>query len=194
MEQNIPVVRFSPFPVLETDRFILRRVTTDDVNEVFAIRSDPDTMRYIPRPLAKTKAEALDFIQMINKGIDDNAFIHWAICYKDNPKLLGLICLIRFEPEDFRTEVGYILSADYRHIGVMSEALEAVIHYTFNVLNFHSLAGVIAPENSASERVLLKKNFVKEAHFKERRFWKGQFLDDVVYSLINTKPLSCDLG
>lgn len=185
MEQNIPVITFSPFPILQTDRLVLRRVSANDVDEIFALRSDRDTMQYIPRPLAKTKEDALEYIQMIDKGVQDNHFIHWAICFKENLKLVGTICLIRFEPEDFRTEVGYILSPDYRNIGVMSEALEAVIDYTFKVLNFHSLAAVIAPENHASERLLLRKDFVKEAHFREKRYWKGQFFDDVVYSLLN---------
>jgi len=37
----------------------------------------------------------------------------------------------------------------------------------------------------ASENLLLKNNFVKEAYFKEKTFHNGVFLDDVIYSLIN---------
>ena len=42
---------FTPFPVIETERLLLRRITNDDVNEVFELRSNPETMKYIPRPL-----------------------------------------------------------------------------------------------------------------------------------------------
>jgi ribosomal-protein-alanine N-acetyltransferase len=185
IERNSPVINFSPFPVLETERFILRRVTTKDVDEVFALRSDPEVMRYIPRPLAKTKQDTLDFLAMIDKGIEDNKFIHWAICFKGDPKLLGMICVIGMQPENFRTEVGYILSPNYRQMGVMAEALDAIITYAFSVLKFHTLEAVIDPENVSSERVLLRKEFLKEGHFKDRRYWNGEFRDDVVYSLIN---------
>jgi ribosomal-protein-alanine N-acetyltransferase len=33
-------INFSPFPNLESERLFLRAVNTDDVDEVFAIRSD----------------------------------------------------------------------------------------------------------------------------------------------------------
>ncbi|WP_201771370.1 GNAT family N-acetyltransferase [Pedobacter antarcticus] len=46
-------INFSPFPVLKSGRLTLREITSADVDAVFALRSDPDTMRYIPRPLAK---------------------------------------------------------------------------------------------------------------------------------------------
>ncbi len=42
---------FSPFPIIGTDRLILRELTMDDVPAVFAIRSDPRVMQFIGRPL-----------------------------------------------------------------------------------------------------------------------------------------------
>lgn len=186
MELKKLVVSFTPFPELETGRFRLRRISSLDVNEVFALRSDPETMKYIPRPLAKTKEDALSFMDMIDKAIDNNLYIHWAISRKDDPKLIGMICLIGLEPDDYRAELGYILAPESRGQGVMHEASEAVINYAFKRLNFHSLQAIIAPENSTSERVLQRLNFVKEAHFRDRRYWNGQFFDDVVYSLIDS--------
>lgn len=35
---------FTPFPVIETERLLLRRITNDDVNEVFELRSNPETI------------------------------------------------------------------------------------------------------------------------------------------------------
>ena len=186
MEQNQPVLSFSPFPELQTDRLLLRKLSTSDVNEVFALRSDPETMKYIPRPLAKTLKDASRFINMINKAVDDNAYIHWAICRKGEPKLLGMICLIELQPENFRATLGYILAPAARNQGLMHEATQAVIDYAFNDLKFHSLQAEIDPRNSASERVLQKLNFVKEAHFIESKYWGGEFLDDVFYSLRNS--------
>ena len=36
----------------------------------------------------------------------------------------------------------------------------------------------------ASERVLQKNGFVKEAHILENELWEGRFLDTVIYSLL----------
>jgi len=179
-------ISFTPFPILQSERLILRRITDDDVDQVFALRSNAEIMKYIPRPLAKTRQDALDHIYLVNKGIKDNESINWAIALKENNKLVGMICLIRMQPENYRTEIGYIMHPDVRGKGIMHEAVGLIIDYAFNQLNFHSLEAVIDPENYASEKVLLRHNFVKEGHFKENAFYNGKFLDAAIYSLIKT--------
>jgi ribosomal-protein-alanine N-acetyltransferase len=178
-------ISFNPFPNLESKRLLLRPVKPADVEEVFAIRSDPETMKYIPRPLAKTKQDAMDHIDMVSKGIEENEFINWGITLKEDDKLIGMICLLRMQLNNFRTEIGYILHPDFHGQGIMSEAIQMIIDYAFNILNFHSLEAVIDPRNSASEKLLLKYQFVKEAHLKENEFYDGEFLDTVIYSKLN---------
>ena len=60
---------FLPFKNLESERLLLRRITNDDVQEVFELRSNPETMKYIPRPLVTNYDEALAHIKMINDKI-----------------------------------------------------------------------------------------------------------------------------
>jgi ribosomal-protein-alanine N-acetyltransferase len=48
-------INFNPFPNLETERLLLRRVNNNDVNEIFVLRSDTEIMKYIQRPLVKIK-------------------------------------------------------------------------------------------------------------------------------------------
>lgn len=178
-------ISFNPFPCLESKRLYLRQITPKDVNEVFTLRSSAEIMKYIPRPLAKTRHDALDFIDVVNKGLRDNEGINWAITLKKDNVLIGMICLIRMQPANFRTELGYILNPDFHGRGIMNEAVGLVVDYAFHTLKFHSLEAVIDPENRASANVLLKHNFVKEGHFKESSFFEGRFLDAEVYSLIN---------
>ncbi len=66
----------------------------------------------------------------------------------------------------------------------MYEALDMVLDYAFCRLNFHSVEAVIDPGNLASERLLLKHCFVKEAHLKENFYYQAEFLDTVIYSLL----------
>ncbi len=67
---------FHPFPTIETDRLLLRRITNEDVNEVFELRSNPETMKYIPRPLVKNNEDALAHIAMIDEKIETNTGIN----------------------------------------------------------------------------------------------------------------------
>lgn len=178
---------FTPFPVIETERLLLRRITNDDVDEVFELRSNPETMKYIPRPLVKNNEEALEHIAMIEDKIATNVGINWGISLKDNPKLLGIIGYYRMQPENYRAEIGYMLLPDFHGKGIIPEAVERLISYGFEDLKLHSIEAVIDPENYASEKVLQKCGFVKEAHLKESEFYEGRFLDKVIYSLLEPK-------
>lgn len=177
-------INYKPFPNLETDRLQLRRVDEKDVNEIFALRSNPETMKYIPRPLVKTTEDALEHIAMIDSKIENNEGINWAITVKGKPKLIGLIGFYRIRPEHFRAEVGYMLLPEFNGKGIISEALKEVVNYGFKVMELHSVEAVIDPGNYGSEKVLEKNGFIKEAHFKENEFFEGRFLDSVIYSLL----------
>jgi ribosomal-protein-alanine N-acetyltransferase len=65
-------VKFSPFPILKTDRLILRRLTIEDENEIFFLRSDENINRYVDRPKPNSLADARKHIDKLNFGIDNN--------------------------------------------------------------------------------------------------------------------------
>ena len=178
-------LNFSPFPTLTTENLILRQITADDDNEVFIIRSDEGLMKYIDRPPAKLKAEAVEFIENITTYIKNNESIMWAISFKNDPKLIGTICFWNIKKEDFRAEIGFILLPEYHGKGIMDEALRAVIDFGFNTMKLHSIEGNVNPENKASIKLMERNNFVREAYFKDHYFYEGKFLDTAIYSLLS---------
>ena len=182
-------INFNPFPDLSTDRLFLRQLNNNDVHEVLELRGNAETMKFIPRPLAKTADDALAHIKIINDKIDANEGINWAICKKDNPKFIGLLGLYKIHKESFRAEIGYMILPEFNNQGIATEAIQAVINYGFDVMNLHSIEGVIDPANIASEKVLIKNGFVKEAHFIENEFAEGKFWDAAVYSLLKRNRL-----
>lgn len=177
-------INFHPFKNLESKRLLLRRIIETDVDEIFELRSNPETMKFIPRPLAKTKEDALVHFKTIDENIENNKGINWAITLKGNPKLIGIIGHYRIQPENHRCEIGYMILPQYNGQGIVSEAIKMILEYGFNDLQMHSIEAVIDPENKASERVLQKNGFVKEAHILENELWEGKFWDSVIYSIL----------
>lgn len=177
-------IQFLPFTELETERLLLRRVDENDVDQVFKLRSDPETMKFIPRPLVTSKDEALGHIKMIEDKIQNAEGINWAITLKGDPKLLGIIGHYRIKPEHYRAEIGYMLDPDYQGKGIITEAIKPVLAYGFEHMKLHSIEAIIDPGNTGSAMVLEKNGFVREAHLKENEFYDGRFLDTVIYSLL----------
>ena len=83
--------------------------------------------------------------------------INWGISLKENSRLLGTICLFKFQPENYRAEIGYLLHADFHRQGIMNEAMKPVIDYGFNTLKLHSIEANVNPSNLASIKILEKK-------------------------------------
>ncbi|MES2410001.1 MAG: GNAT family N-acetyltransferase [Bacteroidota bacterium] len=177
-------INFHPFQNIETKRLLLRRLEPNDAEEILVLRSNPETMKYIPRPLAKSKEDALEHIATIEDKIVNNTGINWGITIKGEPKIIGIIGHYKISPENHRAEIGYMSLPEFNGKGYMSEAIKAVVAYGFEQLNLNSIEAIIAPENIASERVLQKNGFVKEAHLLENELWEGTFLDTVIYSLL----------
>jgi ribosomal-protein-alanine N-acetyltransferase len=90
-------------------------------------------------------------------------------------------------PAHYRAEIGYVLHPQHQGKGLMTEAMKAVIHYAFEVMQLHSIEANINPLNIASKQVLLKNGFVQEAYFRENFYFNGVFLDSMIFSRINNK-------
>lgn len=179
-------LNFNPFPIIETERLILRRTTLKDADDYFILRSSPEAMKYICKPLHKTIEDTKEMIYKINEMINFNDGISWAVCLKTQQNMIGSVSFHRIEKEHYRAEIGYMLHPDYWKLGIISEAVNAIINFGFNQMQLHSIEAHIDPENVGSEKILQKFNFVKEAYYKENYFYNGIFLDTVVYSLINS--------
>src|SRR6478736_7680809 len=179
-------VNFLPFPILKTERLLLRQVNVDDAETILDLRSNDEVMKYIPRPYLKNREEALDLIAMFDDKIENGIGINWGITFLDKPeKIIGIIGHYRMKPEHYRAEVGYMLFPEYNGQGIVSEALQKVVEYGFSNMKLHSIEAILDPENKGSEKVLLKNGFVKEAHLIENEYYEGRFLDSMIYSLLN---------
>jgi ribosomal-protein-alanine N-acetyltransferase len=53
--------------------------------------------------------------------------------------------------------------------------------YGWNVMGLHSVEANVNPENSASIRVLQKAGFVQEAYFRQNYFFRGRFIDSLIF-------------
>lgn len=169
--------------LLKTERLILRPIAHKDSAQLFAIRKDPEVMRYIPRPLAVTIEDAHAMIDRMLKGIEDKISLNWTITLGDDDEFIGYIGYFRMNLENHRAEIGYITHPDYQGKGYTKEALKAATDYGFNEMGLHTIEAVTAPENTASQQLLLKSGFIKEAHFRENVFFENRYLDSVHYTL-----------
>ena len=148
--------------VIETDRLILRPFKQTDLGDFYAYAS----VEGVGEMAGWKHHESIDESQKILNSFiaDDNVF---ALCLKENNKVIGTVGIDKYGSEETLTEfngyygreLGYVLSKDYWGKGLMPEAVNAVIDYLFNELNYDFLICGYYNFNERSKRVQSKCGF-----------------------------------
>lgn len=179
-------MNFSPFPIIETERLLLRCLTMDDAPIFFSLRTNEKVIEHFNRAPDESPEATKAKMEEILKMQEKNEAILWVITFKNEPaRMIGNIGYWRIIKEHYRAEIGYLLSPDQWKKGIMKEAMNGVIHYAFTTMNLHSIEANINPDNIASGALLESCGFVKEAYHKENYYHDGVFYDSIIYSKLN---------
>lgn len=144
---------------IRTERLVLRGLQLSDGEQMAAIRSDDEVNKYINRQRCLSIAEAEAFIRKIQDGVANRNWYYWAICLKDNGKLIGTICLWNVDADIAQVELGYELLPAFQRKGIMSEAMEQIISLAFGQLNFKTIVAITINDNARSVALLKKFGF-----------------------------------
>lgn len=150
---------FSPFPILITERLILRQLLVDDEQEIFTLRSDSEINKYLDRQVSSTIEDARNFINQVNENIAKNASLYWGITLSDTNILVGTICLFSFSDENGNCEMGYELLTNFQGQGIMKEAVQKVMKYAFNTIKVKKIEAFLHRDNQSSINLLERLSF-----------------------------------
>jgi [ribosomal protein S5]-alanine N-acetyltransferase len=171
-------------PTLETDRLILRKMTPDDAEAVFAYASDPEVSRYVLWETHRSIEDSRTFLDLATSKYESGGEPDWGIVYKGDHHFVGTCGIVSWEPYHARAELGYALSRDYWGRGLMAEAVRAMISFGFKKMNLNRIEARCIAENIASARVMEKAGMLYEGTLRQRELIKGEHRDMKVYSIL----------
>ena len=96
--------------------------------------SDPEVTRYLLWPAHESEEETKGILKGWIAAYDKPEKYEWCIELKEIGEAIGSIGVVMVNEKVQSMEVGYCLSCDYWHKGIMSEALSAVVEYLTNEL------------------------------------------------------------
>ncbi len=171
------------FPQLETERLLLREVRPEDCAAIFCNYTDPQVTEHFMEPLTDLQ-QAATIVEEYIAYHQTGTGIVWAITLKGSPTLVGTCGYEVLSPYDQRGEIGYDLARAYWGQGIMREALQAVIAYSFTQLALNRIQAYVLTENARSIGLLRRLHFETEGVLREYRRFKGKFSDWVLMSLL----------
>jgi [ribosomal protein S5]-alanine N-acetyltransferase len=142
--------------VLETERLILRRFTTNDAPFILELLNDPAFLRFIGDKGVKTLEDARQYLlQGPLTSYEQLGFGIYLVELKPNGKPIGMCGLIKRETlED--VDIGFAFLPDFRMQGYAFESAAAVKVYGVTALNLKRLLAITNQDNYGSMRVLEK--------------------------------------
>lgn len=145
--------------VIETDRLILRWLSTDDAEFLLELMTDPSWLRFIGNKSVKTSEDARSSI--LNTHLDMYRRLGFGLYLtelKTDSVPIGICGLIKRDAlED--VDLGFAFLPDFRGKGYAYEAAAAAMGYGKNVLGLNRLAATTSPDNEASIKLLGKLGF-----------------------------------
>ncbi|MDN6639866.1 MAG: GNAT family N-acetyltransferase [Tetragenococcus sp.] len=170
---------------LQTERLILRLLTTKDAQQMFDHwASDPKVTKYLtwkPYPTVKDVENNLSEYQ---KNYIDPDYFFWGIEEQATQQLIGTISASVADKNTQTAEIGYCIGQNWWNNGYTSEALEKVIGYLFEYNDFKRIEAVHDADNPASGKVMQKAGMTYEGMTHQRLVNNRGIVDGVYYAIL----------
>lgn len=173
------------YPILETDRLILRQLKITDAEDLFEYFSLDEVMEYYDLETFKTLEDAQNLIQHFNKEFEEGKGFRWALELESEKKVIGTCGYHNWHKEHFKAELGYELNPKYWRRSFMKEAILPILVFGFEHMGLHRIEAFIDPANVSSEKLLRSLYFSEEGIMRDFFFEKGKFVDAKIFGLIN---------
>ncbi len=175
------------FPNLTTPRLRLTEVQENHAPALFEVFSNPEAMKYYGMDPLQELIQAENIVQHFKNTYESKRGIRWAIIIEDGNRFVGTIGLNNLALGMKKAEIGFEIHPDFWRTGITSEALRAVLDYTFEELAIYRMGAFTFPANEASSGLLKKHGFVEEGKLRGYLFQNGQSHDALVFSLLRTE-------
>jgi ribosomal-protein-alanine N-acetyltransferase len=175
---------FTSFPVLETERLILRQIQLSDAESVYVTFSDEAVMEFYGEMPHRSVEESRDLIRRQQQWYARREGIRWGITRKGEDVVIGSCGFFHFDEEFQRAETGYELARAHWRQGMMSEALRAIISFGFAEMGLGRIEAVVDDTNEPSKALLRKLGFAHEGTLRQRFFFRGRFWDEHYFGLL----------
>lgn len=137
---------------IETARTFMREILGNDFDFLLRMMSDPEVMRYYPRPYAER--DVRDFINRMRQRYRDDRCGLWLVLDRESGEPLGRVGLLR-QPVNGSDEyeVGYMIHRPFWRRGFATEAATAVRDWAFAERRLPRVISLIRPDNVPSQGV-----------------------------------------
>jgi ribosomal-protein-alanine N-acetyltransferase len=161
IEQSV----FEKFPVLQTQRLILRELRPADAAKIFSMRSNGMGNHFIARLKMTNRAAAERLIEKSIALHKNRNGIGWVGVLKDNNEIVGTCGFNNIDHYNMSAELGGELSTEHWGKKMAGEAVYEIIRFGFNIMNLHTIEAKVSPGNKGAILILKQMDLSRKLYF-----------------------------
>ncbi|TBR57839.1 N-acetyltransferase [Mastigocladus laminosus UU774] len=184
----------SIYPLLETQRLILRDFVESDWQAVHAYACDLEVVRYLPfgpNSEEDTKNYLHTEIKSRRKKIREH--FTFAIALKADKQVIGSCRISITDRNKQEGSIGYCLGREFWGQGYATEVARKLLEFGFKQLSLHRVFALCHPKNKASMRVLIKIGMRQEGYLREYEWSRGEWQDRLLFAMLDREMMQMQL-
>ncbi len=171
---------------LNSKRLLLRPISIIDLYDLFQLQSNEKVAKYntigIPDDVNFTQT-------LIENAVNDTKTYHrtnfwWAVVLKDTNQFIGEVGLNLSLTKYKNGDIFYGIHPDFWGNGYATEAVTAILSFSFVDLNLHRITAGVATENVASIRLLERLGMTREGKHRKILPIRGEWWDNYHYAIL----------
>lgn len=180
---------FHEFPLLVSEKLILKKIEDKDYHGLFAIYDNKRVFEccgILPKHNKETVRKMIDHF---DRDYHKKTRVKWGIFI--NEELVGIIEAFDLNQKVNMVTIGYYLAEAFWCRGIATEAVKLLVEFLLLEANVNRIQAEVMPQNMYSKRVLLKNGFVNEGLLRQATAWTGKGIVDLeIYSLLKQDYMS----
>lgn len=147
-----------PWDILETEHYLVREITLEDVDSLYELYSDYETKKYIDDLFPNREDEIIFTKDYISNQYRFFEYGLWVVIEKETGNLIGRAGIFDRDNQEL-PELGFVFKRSLWGSGASTEVLTAIMRYAMDELSMNNLCAHTVHENERSKHLLLKLGF-----------------------------------
>lgn len=152
--------------LFETERIICRRLLPSDIDEMYAVYSDADAMRWVDDGQPIQMDECSQWLVVTQNNYELRGYGMSTLVSREDGAVIGFCGLVHPDNQH-EVEIKYALHRRFWGAGLATEAVKAMLEYGRREFQISEVIATVASANIASRRVLLKSGMEESASLCE---------------------------
>ncbi len=169
---------------IQTNRLLLRKATLPILRALFDLDDHVQQQDFLGVSTNEQLTQEHTAF-LVNFSANNRTFLYFILLDKKTKKNIGWCGYHTIQEKHNRAEIGYGITVEsYKQKGLMTEALNVIIHFGFEHMKLNRIEAFVAPNNIPSLALMRRFNFVQEGLLRQHYVSGGKIENSIVFSIL----------